>query len=124
MPTTPPLDAEYGVCPIWPSKAAAEAVLRMAPREVPSASGSVAPDDPAGPAQARAVDEDPQRTQLRGGLDRGAHLLLVGDVGLDVHPPRRTTLPAATALRYTSSRAGDPSMASTPVRHARSTSAP
>src|SRR6185312_7786128 len=41
---------------------------------------------PAGPAQARAVDEDPQRTQLRGGLDRGAHLLLVGDVGLDVHP--------------------------------------
>jgi hypothetical protein len=42
MPTTPPFDAEYGVCPIWPSNAAAEAVCRIAPREVPSASGSVA----------------------------------------------------------------------------------
>ncbi len=32
MPTTPPLDAEYAAWPIWPSKAAAEAVLTTTPR--------------------------------------------------------------------------------------------
>src|ERR687896_534422 len=40
-PTTPPFDAEYAVWPIWPSKAAIEAVITTAPRS-PSASGSPA----------------------------------------------------------------------------------
>ena len=32
MPTTPPFDAEYAACPIWPSYAATEAVLTITPR--------------------------------------------------------------------------------------------
>ena len=36
----PPLDAAYAVWPIWPSKAAAEAVVTITPRS-PSASGSL-----------------------------------------------------------------------------------
>ena len=40
-PTTPPLEAEYAVWPIWPSKAAIDAVMTTAPRS-PSASGSFA----------------------------------------------------------------------------------
>src|SRR5829696_1476854 len=78
MPTTPPFDAEYGVCPIWPSKAAADAVFRIAPREVPA-------DDAARAAQAGAVDEDPEGPEFGRRLDRGLHLLLVGDVGLGEH---------------------------------------
>ena len=39
MPTTPPLDAEYAAWPIWPSKAATDAVLTMTPRS--SSIGSV-----------------------------------------------------------------------------------
>jgi hypothetical protein len=40
-PTTPPFDAAYAVCPIWPSKAAIDAVMTTAPRSPPS-SGSPA----------------------------------------------------------------------------------
>jgi hypothetical protein len=40
MPTTPPLDAEYAACPIWPSNAATEAMLTIAPRS-PCSIGSV-----------------------------------------------------------------------------------
>ena len=32
MPTTPPLDAEYAACPIWPSKAATLAMFTITPR--------------------------------------------------------------------------------------------
>ena len=32
MPTTPPFDAEYAACPIWPSNAATDAVLMITPR--------------------------------------------------------------------------------------------
>ena len=39
IPTTPPLAAEYGSWPIWPSNAAIEAVLMMTPR-APFSSGS------------------------------------------------------------------------------------
>ena len=39
MPTTPPLEEEYAACPIWPSNAASDAVLTIAPRS-PSACGS------------------------------------------------------------------------------------
>src|SRR5215831_3227287 len=38
MPTTPPFDAEYAAWPIWPSKAATEAVLTITPRS-PAAFG-------------------------------------------------------------------------------------
>jgi hypothetical protein len=31
MPTTPAFEALYAGCPIWPSKAATEAVLMMTP---------------------------------------------------------------------------------------------
>jgi hypothetical protein len=41
MPTTPPLEALYAICPIWPSNAAIEAVLTMTPRS-PSSVGSFA----------------------------------------------------------------------------------
>ena len=43
MPTTPPLDAEYAAWPIWPSKAATEARLTIAPRSPDASSGSVRP---------------------------------------------------------------------------------
>ena len=39
MPTTPPFEAEYEAWPIWPSKAATEAMLQIAPRS-PLARGS------------------------------------------------------------------------------------
>ena len=38
IPTMPPLEAEYAAWPIWPSKAATEAVLTITPRSSPSGS--------------------------------------------------------------------------------------
>jgi hypothetical protein len=43
MPTMPPLLAEYAACPIWPSKAAMEASVTMAPRLPASSTGAVRP---------------------------------------------------------------------------------
>jgi len=40
MPTTPPLDAEYAAWPIWPSKAATDAVFTITPRS-PSTPGAL-----------------------------------------------------------------------------------
>ena len=40
-PTTPPFDAEYAAWPIWPSNAATDAMLTMAPRWPSSVIGSV-----------------------------------------------------------------------------------
>lgn len=40
MPTTPPFDAEYAAWPIWPSKAATDAVFTMTPRSSPSSAFS------------------------------------------------------------------------------------
>ena len=42
MPTTPPFDAEYAICPICPSKAATDAVFTIRPRCPWSSTGSVA----------------------------------------------------------------------------------
>ena len=39
-PTSPPLEAEYATWPIWPSKAAIEAVLMITPR-LPASSGAL-----------------------------------------------------------------------------------
>jgi hypothetical protein len=72
MPTTPPFDAEYDAWPIWPSKAATEAMLTIAPRS-PCSSGSVVAS-PCGDADAveRAdeVDRDDllERVEVGGGV--------------------------------------------------------
>src|SRR5215203_5331125 len=39
-PTRPPFDAAYAACPIWPSNAATDDTLTIAPRS-PAASGSL-----------------------------------------------------------------------------------
>src|ERR1700722_128442 len=41
IPTTPPFDAEYAICPTWPSNAAIDAVWMHTPRS-PSSPGSLA----------------------------------------------------------------------------------
>ena len=109
IPTTPPLEAEYAACPICPSNAATDAVLTMTPRSPSTGSVAamaraarrmtlnvpsrftlstrskvrqrkrpVPPERLARRADSRAVHHDPQR--CAGGIHRGLHLGLVGDI--------------------------------------------
>jgi hypothetical protein len=79
--TTPPFDAEYAACPIWPSNAAIDAVLTMTPRS-PSSSGS--PARYAGRSEAQHIERADEVD-----LDDLAERLEVVRCAVAVHRPLR-----------------------------------